>query len=131
MTPTRRIRRSSLISFALAVLVTMSIVSVASAAPRKPGGGGSTTTSATLVPSCNPCAAGTVVHFSGKGYDASQYKAQLDFAGALKQVAVWSDGTISTDWQYFTVPGSYAVKAYQTGSGGKLVLKAQVTVTIQ
>jgi len=95
------------------------------------GKGKPNTTTATLVPSCNPCAAGTVVHFSGSGYDASQGKAQLDVAGAVTLTMVYPDGTISFDWPYFSIPGSYTVKTYQQDRGGKLVLKAQTTVTVQ
>jgi len=93
-------------------------------------GGGGGKESATLVPSCNPCAAGDVVHFSGSGYDASQGVAQLDVAGAFTSTAVYADGSISFDWPYFGVAGSYEVKTYQR-QGGRLVLRAQVTVAVE
>ncbi len=117
---------------AIAALV-LALVPVASAGKGggkgKPGGGSSS--SATLYSSCNPCAAGTVVSFWGSGYDASQGKALLNIQGGTTSTAVYPDGTIAFDWPYFRVPGSYDVKAYQWGNGGKLVLKAQVTVLVQ
>jgi hypothetical protein len=119
-----------------ALIIALLVVGVAAAtaaAARKPGGGngGGTATTATLVPSCNPCAAGGVVHFSGSGYDASQGKALLDISGAITSTAVYADGTISFDWPYFGQPGSYSVKASQWSKGGKLVLKAETTVIVQ
>jgi hypothetical protein len=94
------------------------------------GNGGGGTSSATLVPSCNPCVAGAMVYFSGSGYDPSQGVAQLDVAGAFTSTAVYADGTISFDWPYFGSAGTYDVKAYQR-KGGRVVLKAQVTVVVE
>jgi hypothetical protein len=95
------------------------------------GSGGGTTTSATIYATCNPCLARTVVQIAGRGFIASQGVAQLNVAGAITSTAVYADGTISFGWPYFYSPGSYSVKAYQKGSGGKLVLMAETTITIQ
>ena len=97
-------------------------------AGRKPSGSSG---GATIVASCNPCTAGDVVHFSGKGFDASQYKATMSFSGAVTTTPVWSDGTISHDWPYFTQPGTYRVEVYQKGKANRLELKASTSVTMQ
>ena len=95
---------------------------------NKPGGGGS---AATIVPSCNPCVAGSVVTFTGSGYEAYQQLAQLDISGAITSTAVYADGTLAFDWPYFGNPGTYTVKVYQDGRGHRLVLKAEVTVLVE
>lgn len=114
----------------ITLLIFGLITSVALAARggngAKPGGG-----TATIVPSCNPCAAGTVVSFAGSGYDGSQGKATLDISGAITSTAVYGDGTLAFDWPYFGNPGTYTVKVYQDGRGHRLVLKAEVTVLVE
>jgi hypothetical protein len=84
------------------------------------------------VSSCDPCAAGTVVHFDGSGFDATQGKALLNVNGAVTSTMVYADGTVSFDWPYFKVPGTFSVEAYQNkGGGAKLVLVAGTTVVVQ
>ena len=86
---------------------------------------------ATLTSSCNPCPAGTIVHVSGAGYDPAEYKAVMNYAGAVTQIAVAPDGTIDQDWPFFTVPGMYTVEAWQSSNGGKFDLMASLTIEIQ
>ncbi|HET7677275.1 MAG TPA: hypothetical protein VFK38_05425 [Candidatus Limnocylindrales bacterium] len=122
-------------SMALAEAGLIALLAVAlvggTAVMAAPKNGGRSSVSATVVPSCNPCAAGTVVQFTGSGYDASQGKAVLDISGAITSTAVYADGTINFDWPYFGQPGSYVVKVFQDGRGHKLVLKAETTVAVE
>jgi hypothetical protein len=92
----------------------------------KPSGGGS----ATLVAAC-PCYASTPISFSGTGYDANRPLAMLSFNGATTSTAVSATGTISHSWPYFQTAGTYWVRAYQAGNGGKMILKAETLVTVQ
>lgn len=87
-------------------------------------------TTATLTATCNPCQAGTVVHFTGSGFDAAQAQATLNIANAWTATAVAADGTVSFDWPYFYGAGSYSAKAYQF-QGNKMVLAAETTVTVE
>lgn len=132
----RRPMRGVALASLTALLLVSLVAGTAIAAPgngkgQGGGGGGSTSTSATIYATCNPCVAGTVVQIAGRGFIASQGVAQLNVAGAITSTAVYTDGTISFGWPYFYTPGSYSVKAYQKGSGGKLVLMAQTTITVQ
>jgi hypothetical protein len=129
------LRRLAVASISALLLVSLG-AGAALAAPgngkgQGGGGGGTTTTSAKIYATCSPCLARTVVQIAGSGFIASQGVAQLNIAGAITSTAVYADGTISFGWPYFYTPGSYSVKAYQKGSGGKLVLMAQTTITIQ
>lgn len=85
---------------------------------------------ATLAATCNPCQAGTVVHFRGSGFDASQGKATLNIANAWTATAVAADGTVAFDWPYFYGAGSYSATAYQL-QGNKLMMVAETTVNVE
>lgn len=126
----RRIAIASLSALLIIALAANTVVA-GGGKGKGQGGGGGGTTSATIYATCNPCLAGTVVQIAGQGFIAAQGVAQLNIAGAITSTAVYADGTLSFGWPYFTSPGSYSVKAYQKGSGGKLVLMAQTTITIQ
>ena len=91
----------------------------------KPSGGGTT---ATLSASCNPCAVGDVANFWGSGYDGSKGTAQLYVSGMWAAVPVAADGTVSFGW-YLSAPGTYDLRLYQSGNGGKTVLKSQLVIT--
>jgi hypothetical protein len=93
------------------------------------GGGPGATPSATLYSSCNPCAVGTMVTFSGSGYDGSQPRgmAQIrDSAGGTTWIGinVASDGTTSFEL-YMSPAGTYDVKVLQD-QHRKMVLKAEL-----
>jgi hypothetical protein len=114
-------------------LLALSLTAIASARPAGAGGGkggGSATPTATLVADCNPCAAGSVVGFTGDRYDGSQPSAQLRVGLDSAAIPVNADGTVAFGW-YFSAPGSHTVSVYQWGKGGKLVLKGQTTVNVQ
>lgn len=123
-------RKATVLRIAL-FAVLAAFVLVPAAAAGRPGGG--STASATLVPECNPCAAGTVVHFTGSGYDGSQASAQVYFKSADgtttgAAIPVNADGTIWFGWY---LVGTRDVTVYQRGGGHKWVLKAATTVTVQ
>lgn len=84
---------------------------------------------ATLAAAC-PCTTESPITVSGSGYDPSRASVMLNYAGATTQTSVRADGTITHTWPYFTQPGTYLVKAYQAGKGGKMVLKAQTYVAV-
>ena len=130
-TPAARIAlTASLVALALAA------VPVAFAGKGGPGGGSGgngTTTSAKIAPSCNPCAAATVVQFTGSGFNGSQASAQVYFKSADgtttgAAIPVNPDGTISFSW---FVTGTRDVTVYQQGGGHKWVLKAETMVYVQ
>ena len=128
----RRIAHATQIVALVLVLVAVPMAFAAKNGGGKPGGQAPPT--ATLVADCNPCAVGTVAHFSGSGYDPRQ-GAQIYFKSASGEttggaVPVASDGTVSFGW-YMSPAGTYDVRACQYGKGGKLVLKATTTVTAQ
>jgi hypothetical protein len=93
------------------------------------GKGGPTASTATIVSSCNPCAVGTYVHFTGSGYDKTQPRGMVALTGSDGSTT-WaginfdSDGTTSFDW-YMSPAGTYDVKVLQN-SHKKLVLKAEL-----
>jgi hypothetical protein len=122
--------KAPILRIALFAIVAV-LATVPAASAGKPGT--TSTASATLVPDCNPCAAGTVVHFSGSGYDGSQASAQVYFksvdgttTGAA--IPVNADGTIWFGWY---LVGTRDVQVYQRGGGHKWVLKAETIVTVQ
>ena|SRR5215813_743195 len=129
----RRIARAAWIA-ALAIAVTV----VPAGLAAKNGGGkpGSAPppATATLVSDCNPCAVGTIAHFSGSGYDPRQgaqiYFKSSDGSTTGAAVPVASDGTVSFGWN-MSPAGTYEIRACQYGKGGKLVLKATTSVTAQ
>jgi len=94
------------------------------------GGRAASRAAAGLTSSCNPCTAGSVVQFTGSGFDPSEAKAILNLAGAWTATAVYGDGSVAFDWPYFQMPGAYTVTAYQH-QGQRLVAVASVTVTVQ
>ena len=115
------------------VALVLALVPVAFAAKPSAAGGGKPsggTASATLYSSCNPCSSGTVASFWGSGYDGSKGIAQLYVSGMWAAVPVAADGTVSFGW-YLSAVGTYELKLYQSGNGGKSVLKGQLTVTAQ
>jgi hypothetical protein len=123
-----------LVKATLAVLaLSLALVPAALAGKGKPGGGGSSTT-ATLASDCHPCAADTIAHFWGSGYDPSQgvqlriVASDGTITGAAVPVA--ADGSVSFGL-YMSPAGTYNVQAYQFANGGKLVLKASTSVTAQ
>lgn len=128
---TRRVARTAQIGV-LVLALALVPAGLAAKGGGKPGGG--STTTATLASDCNPCAAGTIAHFRGSGYDSRQ-GAQIYFKSATGSttgaaVPVAADGTVSFGWN-MSPAGTYEVRAMQWGKGGKLVLKATTTVTAQ
>jgi hypothetical protein len=128
---TRRVARTAQIGV---LVVALALVPAGFAAKGGGGQGGDSTTTATLVSDCNPCAAGTIAHFTGSGYDPWQ-GAQIYFTNAAGSttgaaVPVAADGTVSFGWN-MSPAGTYEVRAMQWGKGRKLVLKATTTVTAQ
>lgn len=97
---------------------------------HKPGGGGTTTPTATLYASCNPCAVGSIAEFWGSGYTTLQNAQVWITSGFQTTVPVASDGTVHFGW-YMSAPGTYDVRLYQQGNGGKLVLKGEVVTYAQ
>jgi hypothetical protein len=116
----------SLIALLVVGLMAGSVFAAKGGNGGKPGGGGG----ATLVAAC-PCTVTAPISFSGSGYDTNRPIAMLSFNGATTQTAVSASGTISHSWPYFTVAGTYWVRAYQSGNGGKMVLKAETYVTVE
>jgi len=119
------------VAFVAALLAGLVLVPAGLAArggKGKPGGGATPT--ATLYSSCNPCTAGTLASFWGSGYDGSQGRATLYVSGTWSAVPVAPDGTVSFAWNLRAV-GTYEFKLYQTGNGGKLVLKSRLAVVSQ
>jgi hypothetical protein len=86
-------------------------------------------TTATLTAAC-PCDISTPIEFSGTGFDGTKALAMLSFNGATTSTNVSADGTIAHSWPYFTTAGTYWVRAYQSGRGGKMTLKAETYVTV-
>ncbi|SRR5258705_9878808 len=115
---------------ALISLLVVGLVAGTAFAARG-GSGTGATLSATLIPDCNPCAVGTVVHFTGSGYDGSQGAAQLYTGGGWAGIPVNADGTVAFAWNLSAV-ASYDFKVYQHGSGkNKMVLKSEAIVVSQ
>jgi hypothetical protein len=140
----RHIVGVSLQALLMAAIITALVFAAAAVSLSAPAGGDSVfaakggvkgapataATTATLAVTCNPCQAGTVVHFVGSGFDASQAQATLNIANAWTATAVAGDGTVSFDWPYFYGAGSYSAKAYQS-QGNKMVLVAETTVNVE
>jgi len=82
------------------------------------GGGGTTTSSTTLVADCNPCPVGTIVHFTGSGYDGSQPRGMAairDSAGGTTWIGINVNSAGTTSFELYMSPaGTYDVKVYQT-----------------
>ena len=70
------------------------------------------------------------MHFTGAGYNAGQARALVYFGAAFGAVPVYADGTVAFDWPYLSAPGELVVKVYQEGKGHKMVVKAQLTLTV-
>ncbi len=92
-------------------------------------GGPSTSPSATLTSDCNPCALGTIAHFSGSGYDPSEPRgmaAITDAAGNTNWIGIniSSNGTTSFEL-YMSPAGTYNIKVLQN-LRKKLVLRAEL-----
>lgn len=114
------VRIASLIAFVLLLVV----VPAAQASKGRPGPGGGSPP-ATLYASCNPCAVGSTAHFWGSGYDPNQGAQLWITYGFGSAVPVAADGSVSFDW-YMSAAGTYDVRLYQSGKGGKLILKGEV-----
>jgi hypothetical protein len=114
----------------VAATAALSLSMAPAALAARGGGHTSATPTASLVSSCDPCSAGTVVQFTGAGYNGSQPSAQLNFNGDWAAIPVNADGTISFGWNV-TATGSYTVKVYQYGKGGKLALMGETTFVVQ
>jgi hypothetical protein len=123
----RRLASHTALALAEAGLIALLVAALVggTALAGKPSRGGS----ATLGADC-PCTTSQPVTVSGTGYDTSRAVVMLNFAGATTSTSVKADGSISHTWPYFSQPGTYLVKAYQSGRGGKMVLKAQTYVTV-
>jgi hypothetical protein len=124
--PARRRAGLAMVATLLTIGLIVPTTSISAARPSRPPA-----TSATLSPTCSPCLATEPVTIRGTGFSTSQAFAMLNFNGATTQTPVWSDGTIAHTWPYFDQPGTYWVKAYQKGKGGKLVLVAETIVVVE
>ena len=124
----RRITSHSLQALAEASLIAMLVVALM-AGTAFAARGGHVRTTATLSAVC-PCDTSTPILFTGTGFDGSKPLAMLSFNGATTSTNVSADGTIDHSWPYFTTAGTYWVRAYQAGKGGKMTLKAETYVTV-
>jgi hypothetical protein len=124
----RRITSHSLQAIAEGALIAMLVVGLM-AGSAFAARGGPVRTTATLSAAC-PCDVSTPISFTGTGFDGTKALAMLSFNGATTSTNVSADGTIAHSWPYFTVAGTYWVRAYQSGKGGKMTLKAETYVTV-
>jgi hypothetical protein len=115
---------------ALIALLVVGLMAGTAFAGGRGGSGAPSRTTATLTAQC-PCSTTSAISFTGSGFDGTKALAMLSFNGATTSTGVSSSGTISHSWPYFTQPGTYWVKAYQSGKGGKMTLKAETTVTVE
>ena len=124
----RRITKHSFEAIAEGALIAMLVVGlmVGTAFAAR---GGPVRTTATLSAAC-PCDTSTPISFTGSGFDGTKALAMLSFNGATTSTNVSADGTIDHSWPYFTTAGTYWVRAYQSGKGGKMILKAETYVTV-
>lgn len=118
-------RKAPSLRIALSVLLASAVIVPAAFAARGP----STPASATISSDCNPCALGTVAHFTGSGYDTSEPRgmaAITDSAGNTNWVGIniTSNGTTSFEL-YMSPAGTYDVKVLQN-QHKRLVLKAEL-----
>jgi hypothetical protein len=127
------VRTHRIAQLASLVALVAVIALVPAALAGKPGGGGGgggpTASSATLVSDCNPCAVGTVAHFTGSGFDGSQPRgmaAFMDSAGNTTWIGinVNPDGTTAFEL-YMSPADTYDLKVLQS-EHKKLVLKAEL-----
>ena len=126
----RSVLKHSAQALAEGALISILVVGLiaGSAFAGRGGGGSASGTQATLVPDCNPCAVGTVVHFTGSGYYGAQGAAQLYTGGGWAGIPVNADGTVAFAWNLSAV-ATYDFKVYQHGSGKhKMVLMSEALV---
>jgi hypothetical protein len=129
----RSVLKHSAQALAEGALISILVVGLiaGSAFAGRGGAGLASGTQATLIPDCNPCDVGTVVHFTGSGYDGSQGAAQLYTGGGWAGIPVNADGTVAFAWNLSAV-ATYDFKVYQNGKGKhKLVLMAEALVVSQ
>jgi hypothetical protein len=93
------------------------------------GGRTAGTAAATVSSSCNPCEAGSLVRFTGSGYDASQPRGMASFRDVATGDTVWIGVNISSDgttaFELYLSAGTYDVKVLQQ-IHRKMVLKAEL-----
>ncbi len=101
---------------------------VPAAVAARPGSGGTTST-ATIVSDCNPCALGTIAHFTGSGYDPTEPRgmaALRDSAGNTTWIGININSNGTTSFELYMSPaGTYNLKVLQN-QRKKLVLKAEL-----
>lgn len=125
-------RKAPRVRIALSLAVAALVVAFVPAALAAKGGPSPAPT-ASLSSDCNPCAVGTVAHFTGSGYDPSEPRgmaALKDSAGNTTWIGInfSSDGTTSFEL-YMAPAGTYDLKVLQN-SRKKLVLKAELPTLV-
>jgi hypothetical protein len=113
-----------------AVLAALVLAIVPAAVGARGGGGSGGAPTATIDSDCNPCAVGTIAHFTGSGYDPSEPRgmaAVKDSAGNTNWVGIniSPDGTTSFEL-YMSPAGRYDITVLQN-QRKRLVLKAELT----
>jgi len=115
--------------YRIAIVVALCFAFVLAPAALGGKGGPTAPTSATLTSDCNPCALGTVAHFTGSGYSTSEPRgmaAITDSAGNTNWTGINfnPDGTTSFEL-YMSPAGTYDIKVLQN-QHKRLVLKAEL-----
>lgn len=112
-------------------LCIASCLFVATVSPALAGKGGPTPSpTATITSDCNPCAVGTIAHFSGSGYDPNEPRgmaAITDPAGNTTWIGInfTTDGRTSFEL-YMSPAGTYDIKVLQN-QHKRLALRAELS----
>src|SRR3954451_603402 len=119
------------IATAAVVLVAMALIPVAIASKGHGGGTGSSLP-ATLTLSSASVAAGDAFTASGCGYTVGQaVNVTVDSPSAQYFFSTGVDGNGCVSFgEYTSEAGSYSVKTFQAGNGGKQALMASATLTV-